>query len=318
MNDMNFTKTEHRFNSSNGTDKVAYYVYTPAVKPKAVVQISHGMCEYIGRYEHFIDYLCRLGYAVIGHDHLGHGNTVSCDEDLGFFALENGWLYLIKDLHRMMLIGKKRFPDIPYFMLGHSMGSIILRCFLAKYSTEIDGAVILGTVGRHPALPAMIALAEAEASLHGVKSRPSNINRLLFGFSNMRVEDRKTEFDWISRDDDIVARYVADKKCSFIFTAAGFRDLFTLTDYCTSFTWYRKVRCDIPLLLAAGSEDPVGSYGRGVMRFFRELDRHGFTDVEIKLCDGCRHEVLNELNRIDIYEEIGDWLETRLAAADRT
>lgn len=306
---MNFTKSEHTFLSSNGADNITYYIYTPKEKAKALVQISHGMCEYIGRYESFIDYLCCQGYAVIANDHLGHGNSVSDEDGLGYFALEHGWIYLIKDLRQTALIGKSMFGGIPHFMIGHSMGSLILRCYLAKYSFDTDGAVIIGTIGRHPALPLAQLLAEREIVLHGVKSRPVKFNKLLFGLSNIKIPDRRTQFDWLSRDPEIVDSYVSDKKCNFVFTASAFKDLFMLLDYCSSRAWYGKVRSDIPILLMGGSDDPIGGYGLGVTQIFRGLGLHGFSDVEVKICDGCRHELLNETNRLDMYEEINHWLE---------
>lgn len=315
---MNFIKSEHSFRSSNGVDNIAYYIYTPKdMEAKALIQISHGMCEYVARYEGFINYLCGLGYAVIAHDHLGHGNSVSRSYDLGFFALENGWIYLIKDLRKTFLIGRSLFGRLPHYLIGHSMGSLVVRCYLAKYSHDADGAVLIGTVGRHPALPAAIMLADTEMALHGVKSRSRKINKLLFGLSNIKVEDKRTEFDWISRDENVVAEYVADKKCNFIFTSSAFRDLFMLLDYCSSRSWYDKVRSDIPILLMGGADDPIGSYGRGVMQVFKGLCSHDFTDVEVKICEGCRHELLNETNRLEMYGEIAHWLDVRLARPAR-
>lgn len=311
---MNYTKSEHYFKSSNGVDRIAYYIYTPepARKPKALIQICHGMCEYIGRYEHFIDYLCGLGYAVIANDHLGHGNSVSDNDDLGYFALEDGWIYLLKDVRRVQLIGKSVFGDVPHYFLGHSMGSVIVRCVLGKYSGDTDGAILLGTVGIHPALPFGIALADSEIMLHGVKSRSRKINHLLFGMSNVMVDDKRTEFDWISRDENVVADYVADKKCNFIFTSSAFRDLFMLVQYCSDRSWYNKVRHDLPMLIMGGTDDPVGTFGRGVMQIYRRMEHHGFEDVELKLWDGCRHELLNETNRLEVYKNISDWLEDKL------
>lgn len=310
---MNYTKSEHSFKSSNGVDNVAYYIYTPKGNAKALVQIAHGMCEYAARYEKFIDSLCAQGYAVIINDHLGHGATASCDDDLGFFALEHGWIYLVKDFRKVALIGKSLFGKIPHYFIGHSMGSLILRCYLARFSDDADGAVIMGTVGRHIALPAAIITADSEIALHGIKSRSRKINKMLFGMSNAKIEDRRTEFDWLTRDERIVADYVADKKCNFVFTTSAFRDLFMLLDYCSSPSWYAKVRQDLPILLISGTDDPVGSYGKGVVQIFRGLDRHGFTDVEMKLYDGCRHELINETNRLEIYDKIIGWLDEKSA-----
>lgn len=306
---MHYTKTEHTFTSSDGINNIRYYIYAPETRPKALVQIIHGMCEYSQKYEKFIDYLCSKGYAVIANDHLGHGESVSSDSDLGYFGLENGWLYLIKDVRKTALRGKSLFGRIPHYFVGHSMGSLILRCYMAKYSADTDGAVVLGTVGVHPALPAVEALADYEILMHGVKSRSKKINNILFGMANIKVDDKRTEFDWLTRDEDYVASYIADKKCNYRFTNAAFRDMFTLLDYCSAPSWYRKVRKDLPVLIMGGTDDPIGTFGRGPMQLFRGMNAHGFTDVEVKICDGCRHELLHETNALEIFDEIVDWMD---------
>ncbi|MCM1578520.1 MAG: lysophospholipase [Ruminococcus sp.] len=310
---MNYTKTTGFFPSSNRTDKVAYYIYKPAGEVKGLVQLSHGMCEYIARYEELIDFLCGNGYAVAAHDHIGHGNSVSRNDDLGYFAVEKGWIYLINDLHRMTVIARRTFGDTPIYIIGHSMGSLILRCYLAKYSSEIDGAVIVGTVGPNPALPAAKLLIDTEITLHGVKSRSKKMNQLMFGYSCAKIKDHKSDYDWLTRDEAVVEKYENDEKCNFVFTASAFRDLFMLLDYCSDRSWYNKVRRDIPLFLMAGGEDPIGNCGKGVMQVFRGLNAHGFTDVEIKLYESCRHEIFNEINKKEAYEDVLHWLDTRLS-----
>ncbi|MDE6592696.1 MAG: alpha/beta hydrolase [Oscillospiraceae bacterium] len=309
---MNYTKTTGSFPSSNRADNIAYYVYRPEGEAKALIQLSHGMCEYIARYEEFIDFLCGNGFAVIANDHLGHGNSAACKDDLGYFAVRGGWIYLINDLHRTSVIGRRLFKGLPHYVIGHSMGSLILRCYLAKYSSEIDGAVIVGTVGPNPALPAAKLLADSEIVLHGVKSRSQKINNLMFGYACSRIKNNITDFDWLTRDEAVVDKYVNDEKCNFVFTASAFRDLFMLLDYCSDRSWYKKVRKDIPLMLLAGGEDPIGGYGKGVMQVFKGLTAHGFSDVEIKICEGCRHEVFNELNKKETYGEVLHWLDVRL------
>lgn len=309
---MNYTKTQHSFRSSNGCDNTAYYIYTPKEKPKALIQLVHGMCEYIERYEHFIDHLCGMGYAVIGNDHLGHGNTAQDENDLGFFDLEHGWVRLVKDVRKLRLIGKSLFADIPHFFICHSMGTLIVRCYIAKYSGDTDGVIMMGLVSDHPMVDPMIILAESEAELHGVKSRSSKINKMLFGMSNARVEDKRTEFDWLSRDEQVVADYVGDKKCNFIFTASAFRDLFYMSSYCSRPSWYKQPDKDLPLLIMSGTGDPVGNYGKGASAFYKKLMKNGFADAELMLWDGARHELHNEINRLDVYKEITDWLEDKL------
>lgn len=309
---MNYTKNTGSLPSSNRADKIAYYVYTPLCTPRALIQITHGMCEYAGRYEDFIDFLCSKGFAVIIHDHLGHGNSAASDSDLGYFAVEKGWIYLINDLHRVSAVGRKMFRGLPHYVIGHSMGSLVLRCYLAKFSSEIDGAVIIGTIGSAPYIPMAKAMADAEIALHGVKSRSKKINNIMFGMANMRIKNPRSKFDWLTRDEEIVAKYEADSRCNFVFTASAFRDLFTLLEYCSDRSWYKKVRRDLPVILMGGSEDFVGYFGRGVMHVFTGLVSHSFSDAEVKIFDGCRHELLNELNRQEVYEEILHWLEVRL------
>lgn len=312
---MNYTKTTGKIPSSNRADKIAYYVYKPNCTPKALVQITHGMCEYAERYEDFIDCLCKEGYAVIIHDHIGHGNSVSSESDLGYFAVSKGWIYLINDLHRVSETGRKIFGGLPHYIIGHSMGSLVLRCYLAKFSSEIDGAVIMGTVGNLSGLmPFAKAMADSEITFHGVKSRSKKLNNIMFGMANMRIKNPRSKFDWISRDEKVVEKYEADSKCNFVFTASAFRDLFTLLEYCSDPSWYGKIRRDLPIILMSGSEDFVGQYGRGPMHIFTKLVSRGVSDTEIKLYDGCRHELLNELSRSEVYSDIVHWLSVR---ADR-
>lgn len=307
---MNYIKSQHSFTSSNKVDKISYYIYTPVNgKAKALVQIVHGMCEYAERYEHFIDFLCKNGYAVISHDHLGHGNSAAEHSDLGYFAPDKGWICLIKDVRHVMLIGRQMFGRIPRFIMGHSMGSLVTRCLLAKYSSDTDGAVIMGTAGRNYGTDFGIMVADTEIMRHGVKSRSYRINHMLFGMSNARVEEKRTEFDWLTRDEQVVARYCGDRRCNFVFTASGFRDLFMLAGYANSNSWFGKVRKDLPMLVTSGTADPVGSYGRGVTEFFKRLDAKGFSDVTLKLWDGARHEILNETNRLEVYDDILLWLD---------
>lgn len=313
---MNYTKTEYSFTSADGINNIKYYIYTPEKKAKALVQIIHGMCEYSQKYEKFIDFLCGKGYAVIANDHLGHGGSVSSDSDLGYFGLESGWIYLIKDVRKTAVRGKSLFGRIPHYFIGHSMGSLILRCYMAKYSSDMDGAVILGTTNRHPALPIAVAAADYSITMHGVKSRSKYIYDLLFGFADARVEDKRTAFDWLTRDEDYVAEYIADKKCKFIFTNAGFRDLFMLQSYATDYSWYKKVRKDVPVLIMSGTDDPIGGYGKGPMQLYRGMNAHGFTDVEVRLFDGARHELLHETNALEVFDEIADWLGDKCCCDD--
>ncbi|MGN0665003.1 MAG: alpha/beta fold hydrolase [Huintestinicola sp.] len=309
---METIKTESTFISSNGIDSVHYYVYTSGegeAQPKAVIQILHGMCEHAENYEEFIERLCGRGYAVIMHDFLGHGKTAADDRDLGFFALKYGWIYLVRDARTVTVKAHEIFPGIPVYLIGHSMGSLVARAYMSKYSHDIEGAVLMGTVGRHMGAPAGIIMADAEIYLHGEKSRSKTISRILYDLGNIRISNRHCNMDWVSRDEKAAARYVSDKKSNFIFTASAYRDVFMLLEYCSSSKWYGRVRKDIPMLIMSGSDDPVGAYGRGAADLWNCLIKHGFTKTEIRIWDGCRHELLHELNKDEVMENVIGWLD---------
>lgn len=313
---MKFTKICKSFLSSNGIDTVRYYIYRPEGKPSAVVQLVHGMCEYLEKYEELAEYLCSFGFAVIGHDQLGHGYTAADEEDLGYFACRYGWIYLIRDARTVTVKAHEEFEGLPVFMLGHSMGSLVVRAYMSRWSTDIAGAVLMGTVGRHTPADVGVMLVDSVIALHGDRYRSKKLRKLLLGIGSIRIPDRETDWDWLTRDASVVAAHGADPKCGFTFTASAFRDLFMLVSYDSSKKWYDKVRCDIPILLMGGSDDPVCSYGRAVMELFDGLCRHGFTDVQAKICDGCRHELIHELNKEDTFDEITHWLIKRISQAE--
>lgn len=312
---MSFEKYCGRFKSSNGSDNIAYYVYSPVSEPKAAVQLVHGMCEYTERYEDFISFLCANGILVFGHDHLGHGNSVVSEEYLGWFASERGWQFLAKDAVRLTRIMRKQRADIPYYIFGHSMGSLVTRAVLAKHSDLYSGAVLMGTLNTKVGVNAGIAAAKILCRLKGEFCRSDALDKLIFGLSNIKIEDPVNEFAWISRDDEIVVAYEKDPLCNFHFTARGYSDLLMLVDYVSRKDWADKVDNGLPVLICSGSEDPVGDYGRGPEEVFNNLNKSGQKDIELKLYSGARHEILNETNRAEVYEDLMSWLEKQLAKA---
>ncbi len=306
---MNFKKSTGFFDSSNGIDRIAYYIYRPEnTAVRAVVQISHGMCEYIERYEDFADFLCGNGIAVCGNDHLGHGNSVSSDDELGYFAPEMGWTFLPKDLHRMTAIMQEEYGDLPYIMFGHSMGSFAARAYAAKYGRCLDGLILCGTSGGESAADAGLALAKSLSAVKGDHCRSEKIQQMLFGVSNFKVEEKRTEFDWVSRDKEIVAKYMLDPKCNFTFTVRGYYDLIMLLEYVSSEDWADKIRKHLPIFLISGDMDPVGGYGKGVRKVYERLTEAGVENVGMKLYEGARHELINEINRSEVYGDVLDWI----------
>lgn len=205
---MAYEKLTGTFESSNGTDNCAYYIYVPVlpmnVGYKGIIQISHGMCEYIERYEHFADFLTSHGYIVCGNDHLGHGNSVRSNDDLGFFAEKDGWSHLVNDLHRMTMIMKKKYPALPYILIGHSMGSFVARLYLTRFPNELTCAVIMGT-GDDKALSEIgVRATRSVVSLKGERFRSDKLNTLIFGVYNDKIKDCQTIYDWLTHDRDVV------------------------------------------------------------------------------------------------------------------
>lgn len=309
---MRFTKESGTFKSADGRHDIAYYVYTPAGAPKAVLQISHGMCEYIERYEDFIGYLCGRGFLVCGNDHLGHGRLAQASGDLGYFAPEEGWKLLAEDVHTLTRLMKERFPALPYSLLGHSMGSFVARCYLVRYGEELDAAVIMGTSGGNPFASLGILLAGLEIRLHGERCRSPLLNQLSMGGNNRRFKEEHDKDSWLSKDLEIRASYAANPLCSFVFTASGFRDLFSLLRFVSAPGWAAQAPKDLPVLLVSGEDDPIGADGKGVKKVYDRLKAAGVTDVTLRLFPGDRHEILNETDRKQVYQEIGDYLDSRL------
>jgi alpha-beta hydrolase superfamily lysophospholipase len=312
---MNIKCTQNIFPSTNGLSHVSYYILCPEdTAPRAVVQLCHGMCEYFSRYTAFAKYLCSLGFIVCGHDHIGHGSSAPKDSDLGFFAARDGWRYLIDDTGQLTHLMQTRYPDLPYFLFGHSMGSLIARLYLKDYGQAQTGCILSGTAGPNPTARAGIRLADSIAHTKGVTFRSPFLYALAMGTYNRRIKAPKTLFDWICRDEQVVSLFAADEKCNFLFTASAFRDLFTLTYRANNSHCFRATPHDLPLLLIAGDQDPVGKYGEGVRQVANMYKAVGQTDVEVIFYKDCRHEILHEANRLDVFADISRWLEARLPA----
>lgn len=309
---MNYSKEYYTFPSSNGNDHLTYYVYKPYSEPRAILQIVHGMCEYCERYEDFINFLCANGIMVCCHDHLGHGGSIANMDKLGFFADEKGWQFLAKDTVRLTKIIKKQYPGKPFYILGHSMGSLIVRAVLAKYDFLYRGAVIMGTLNTKVGVDAGIALTRALCRIKGNMYRSKAVDQLIFGLSNRKIEDPASEYSWLTRDEDIVAASEKDPLCNFHFTVRAYSDLLFLVSYVSDKNWAGKIGKDLPVFICSGSDDPVGNYGKGPQQVFDALNNAGLNDLELKIYSGGRHEILNETNRAEVYEDILSWLDSHI------
>ncbi len=291
-------------------------VYVPVVEAqiKGIFQITHGMAEHIERYDDFASFISSNGYVVVLHDHMGHGASSPDDEHLGYFGETGGWKVLVEDCREVTRAICDKYPDKPVVFFGHSMGSFVARAYAAKYGKSIKGAIFCGTSGANPAAGIAIQLAASIAKSKGELFRSEFINDLAFGSYNKKFKPARTDFDWLTKDESIVDAYVADKYCGFLFTAAGYRDMFTLLREVSGKRWYKTLSASLPILLISGAMDPVGDYGKGVKQVFTDLRKSGHTDVSMKLYPDDRHEILNELDRQTVYSDILEWADKVISA----
>ena len=301
---------------SKGAGSIHACRWLPEEEPKAVFQIVHGIAEFVERYDAFARYLTGRGYAVVAEDHMGHGQSVGQEGIRGYF--HGGWFAAVEDTMQLMNDTMVAFPGVPYVLFGHSMGSFMARTILCKYpDSGISAAVICGT-GWQPAfaLPACIRLVEAICQKNGQTNTSELLQTLIFGSYNKRIEHPRTRFDWLSRDKRVVDAYIAHPLCGFTPTCGLVRDLMKGIHYIEQPENLANMKKDLPVFFVAGQEDPVGSYGKGVLRCGEAFRKAGMTAVSVKLYPLCRHEILNEINREEVWNDVAHWVEKRLEASN--
>lgn len=298
---------EFSFKSATGVCRIHGCEFLPEGEVRAVVIIHHGMAEHISRYADYVKHLTDMGYAVFMHDMANHGKSNQKTELLGYFGENDGYKNLVKDLKTVYDLAKKEFPNKKIIMFGHSMGSFIVRCFDCAYPGASDASVYMGTGGSNPAAGMGKAISNLIASIKGSTYKSKMLDKITFGSFNKKT-DKKTSFDWLTRDSAIVQKYIDDDYCGFLFTVKGMNDLVNLNVWANSAECYNTVKKDLPILLVAGADDPVGAYSKGVNEVADKMKASGHTNVTVKLFPGCRHEVLNETNRQEVYEGIDAFL----------
>ncbi|RFB18486.1 lysophospholipase [Bacillus sp. HNG] len=277
--------------------------------PKGIVQIAHGMAEHIERYDLFANTLAKEGYIVYGNDHRGHGKTGTKAELIGFFADENGFDRVVEDMIQLTEIIKKNHPNIPTFLFGHSMGSFLSRRYIQTHGDEIAGVILSGT-GGDPGLIGKVGLgiAKFEMKRKGMKTKSLLMNKLTFGSYNMHFRPNRTEFDWLSRDEKEVDKYIADPLCGGIFTAGFFYDLVSGVAKVNSHSASQHIPKGLPMYFIAGDKDPVGNYSKGVLQAADMYKNLEMKDVTVQLYENSRHEILNEINKEEVYKDVINWL----------
>lgn len=281
--------------------------------PGAVVQMVHGLSDHIARYDHFARFLADHGFAVVGHDHLGHGKTAAGPEEYGFFAQQDGWHHVSRDVHTLRVQAGDAFPGLPYFLLGHSMGSFVARRYLIDFPGTVDGCILSGT-GQEGALP--IAFCRGLTSLFCKVRGPRYVSKLVAALSmgayNHQFSPVRTSADWISRDQAVVDTYLKDPLCRFFPSVSMFHDMMCLLQYIATPKHLANMDPTTPVYLFSGEQDPVGACGRGVSKVHGFFQRAGTTDLSMKLYPAGRHEMLNELNRDEVYADVLVWLDAHL------
>lgn len=302
-------KEEFYFTSTSGTTKIHAVRYVPDGQIKAILQIAHGMVEYIERYEAFALFLSSKGILVTGNDHLGHGKSINSKEDWGYFAKEDGNRAVLYDIYQLTQITKEQYPNIPYFLLGHSMGSFYTRQYLCEFGNELNGAIVMGTGCQPLALiQAGRFLTKIISLFKGWNYRSSFINNMAFGSYNKQFEPARTTKDWLTKDAAIVDKYVADERCNFIFTLNAYYNMFTGISRLYNKQLLSQMPKDLPVFFVAGEDDPVGDYGKGVLRAVNMFKEIGMKNIRLKLYPSDRHEILNETDRQQVYDDIYFWL----------
>lgn len=295
---------------SKGAGTIHGCRWMPDQPPIAVIQIIHGIAEYIERYDDFARYLNRLGFLVVAEDHMGHGKSVNGEGIQGYF--HGGWFTAVEDSFRLLQNTRQEFPNLPYVLFGHSMGSFMTRTILEKYPGGISAAVICGTGWQPKAvLNTGIRVCRMVCKKQGEKKPSKILEKLVFSNYNKKVEHPRTPYDWLTRDAGIVDRYLADPLCGFTPTGGLMRELLTGIRY--EQENLSAMKKDLPILFIAGGDDPVGNYGKGVLQSAEAFRKAGMQDVSCKIYPLGRHEILNEINREEVYRDVTSWLDQKIS-----
>lgn len=301
------------FNSSTGKNKIHARMCVPDAEPRAIVQIIHGIAEYIDRYDEFMSFLADNGIIAVGTDHLGHGKSIESEEQTGFFAYDNGWDYAVRDEEVLRLAMHENYPELPIIVFGHSMGSFMARTLLIRYPDAFNAAIISGTGNQGAALVnGGLIMGNLVTGLKGAHHYSKFLNNLAFGSYNKIYDNPKTEYDWLSRDEANVQKYIDDPLCGFIPSCSLFRDMMTGVKFITNKKNLTAMNKDIPVYFMSGDMDPVGECGKGVQKAYNNFLEAGMKDVSIKLYPGGRHEMLNEINKDEVYTDILTWLGSKI------
>ncbi|MBQ2679406.1 MAG: alpha/beta fold hydrolase [Firmicutes bacterium] len=302
--------------ASNGGHNLfsAYWLDTDQTEFKGIFHIAHGMGEDILKYDNFAQAMALDGYVVCGMDMAGHGHSIDSPFDFGYFGEgEDNCMLMVDDLFYLMKIMKSRFPNAAkYFIMGHSFGSYLVREFMVRYGRHIDGVCLMGTSDVVQGLDAAAMLCRVEMEIFGPKSEGTVIFRMGIDWLNRKFMPTRTDFDWICSDEAVVDKYFAGSDKKFAFTYSGYINAYHLVKEITSKDWFRNVRRGLPILIISGEQDALGDFGKGIKRVYNGLKKAGCRKVTMHLFAGCRHELLSEKRKADVYKYIINWTDKQV------
>ena len=304
-------RDEFYFPSKDGNTEIHTIEWKPEGEVKAVLQICHGMVEYIRRYDEFARFLCDRGYYVVGNDHLGHGKSVQAKSEYGFFNEKYGNACVLGDMHTLCQRTARKYPGVPYFMLGHSMGSSLLRQYIQMYGNGLSGAVLMGVTSdqKKAALLFGKRLCRVMAAFRGWHYRSKMVDKMVVGPYYKKFKPAHTRADWITSDREQLDAYVSDPLCSFMFTVNAYYNVFSGMIGMQRKESVYMIPKGLPILFMSGAEDPVGDFGKGVRKIYEKYRAAGIRDVTLRLYTGDRHEILNETDRDQVYADLLEWFE---------
>lgn len=298
-------KEEFSFGSADNITQLHGIKWIPEGKIKGIIQISHGMLEHIDRYDEFASFMSSRGILVVGHDHLGHGSSLLSEEKRGYFSEKEGNKTVLRDIHSLRLKIEEEYPGVPYFLMGHSMGSFLVRQYITTYGKGIKGLFIVGTGHQPYSLVQMgLLISKVIAAFKGEQYRSKFVNSLAIGSNNNYFKPSRTAVDWLSRDEKIVDTYINDKRNDFIFTLNAYLNMFSGMLELYNMKNLKKIPKDLPVIFMSGDKDPVGNFGKDIKKLVKQYQALGISDVSYKLYKDDRHEILNELDRDIVYNDM--------------
>ena len=303
------------FKSADQTEVFVYKWMQEEKEVKGIVQISHGMAETASRYERFARTLTNHGFIVYANDHRGHGRTAKDIESLGYLGAEGGFKLLLADIAQLTEIIRTENPYVPIYLFSHSMGSFAAQRYIMDYPDKIDGLILSGSNGSQGlAVKAGKAVSKLEMHLRGRKAKSKLMNKLTFGNYNRSFEPQTTGSEWLTRDESELHKYLEDPYCGTIFPTSFYYEFLTTLEYIENEEHFHKIPTDLPIFIISGDQDPVGDFGKGLVKLKKRYEKQGVQDIELILYPGARHELLNELNRDEVTKDVLKWLIARAPA----